>query len=487
MNRVSKSMKQRLPGRLVMGFVALIAAAGIQAGGEHSSAPEGPLTALQRLSSAAALEQARSQRLNLNIPVQQWQTAEGLRVLFWPNDQIPLLETRLVFDAGAARDGDMSGLASAVSSLMDEGTTLRSAQAVAEGFERVGAEFSASSYRDMALLQLRTLSQPEYRDQALALFAEIAGKPAFSDEAWLRLQESLRIGQRQRLQSPSGRAGLQFYQTLYGTHPYANPLAGFAASVQRIATQDIKAFHARHYTVENAVLVLVGDIDRSNADRIAREISVALLPGPASEPLPLPKSVTRSQRQHIEMPSQQTFVLLGELGLSRQDADYFPLIVANEILGGGGFGSVLTRELREKRGLTYSVSSQFVPMRVPGPFQVSFATRADQAEAALALTQQILRDFVRQGPEASAVANAIAQLTQTFPRSLVRTDAIASYLGMMGFYQLPPDFLSRYVEQLSAVTPEQVRDALQRRIHPDRMIVITAGQKRPTSAVKDPR
>jgi zinc protease len=480
-------MKQRPSWRRALGFVALMAVANVQAGADHSSTPGGPLTALQRLTSAADLEKARSHRLSLSIPVQQWQTAEGLRVLFWPNDQIPLLDTRLVFDAGAARDGDMSGLASAVSSLMDEGTRHRSAQAVAEGFERLGAEFSASSYRDMALLQLRTLSQPEYRDQALALFAEIASQPAFSEEAWLRLQESLRIGQRQRLQSPSGRAGLEFYQSLYGSHPYANPLAGFAASVQSIKTKDIKAFHTRFYTVENAVLVLVGDIDRPTAEHIALEISGALLPGAAAEPLPLPKAMKRSQRHHLEMPSQQTFVLLGELGLSRQDPDYFPLIVANEILGGSGFGSVLTRELREKRGLTYSVNSQFVPMRVPGPFQISFATRADQAEAALALTQQILRDFVRQGPDAAAVANAVAQLTQAFPRSLVRTDAIASYLGMMGFYQLPPDYLSRYVEQLSAVTPEQVRDALQRRIHPDRMVVITAGQKRPSLAEKDAR
>lgn len=487
MIKVGNSMKQQSSWRMAVCFVALMAGAGVQAGADHGSTPDGPLTALQRLSSSAALEQARSQRLSLNIPVQQWQTAEGLRVLFWPNDQIPLLDTRLVFDAGAARDGDMSGLASAVSSLMDEGTMRRSAQAVAEGFERVGAEFSASSYRDMALMQLRTLSQPEYRDQALALFAEMASQPAFSEEAWLRLQESLRIGQRQRQQSASGRAGLQFYQSLYGNHPYANPLAGFASSVQSIKTNDIKAFHARFYTVENAVLVLVGDIDRTSAERIASEISGALLPGPAAEPLPLPKAVKRGQREHIEMPSQQTFVLLGELGLSRLDADFFPLIVANEILGGSGFGSVLTRELREKRGLTYSVSSQFVPMRVPGPFQISFATRADQADAALALTQQILRDFVRQGPDAAAVANAVAQLTQAFPRSLVRTDAIASYLGMMGFYQLPSDYLSRYVEQLSAVTPEQVRDALKRRIHPDRMIVITAGQKRPPSATKDAR
>ncbi|MES3039612.1 MAG: pitrilysin family protein [Pseudomonadota bacterium] len=454
-----------------------IAAMPALAGGEHTSSPDGPLTALTRLSSAPALAEAQSRRLGLDVRVQQWLTPEGLRVLYWPNDQIPLLDARLIFDAGAARDDDLPGLASAVSSLMNEGTPQFTAQQVAERFERVGAEFSAASYRDMALLQLRTLSQPEYRDQALDMLAEVATHPAFEAAAWQRLQESLRIGQRQRQQSPSGRAGLQFYQQLYGDHPYANPPAGLASSVQRITPADLKAFHARYYTVRNAVLVLVGDIDRKTAETIAANFSQRLPAGDAAPQLPEPEPLKKAKRQHIEMPSQQTFVLLGELGLSRLDPDYFPLLVANEILGGSGFGSVLTRELREKRGLTYSVNSQFVPMRMPGPFQISFSTRADQAEAALKLTQQLLADFVRTGPDAAAVNNAIAQLTQAFPRSLMRSDAVASYLAMMGFYQLPADYLSRYVEQLAAVTPAQVQSALQRRVHPDRLVIITAGQK----------
>lgn len=469
---------RRVKSWLLAGVMLTVSAMPAMAGGEHSSTADGLLTALARLSSAPALAEAQASRLGLDIRVQQWLTPEGLRVLYWPNDQIPLLDARLVFDAGAARDGDLPGLASAVSSLMDEGVGERSAQQVAERFEQVGAEFSAASYRDMALLQLRTLSQSEYRDQALDMLAEVAAHPAFEAVAWQRLQESLRIGQRQRQQSPSGRAGLEFYQCLYADHPYANPPAGLASSVQRITPADLKAFHARYYTVRNAVLVLVGDIDRKTAEDIAAKFSQRLLAGDAAPALPEPEPLKNARRQHIEMSSQQTYVLLGELGLSRHDPDYFPLLVANEILGGSGFGSLLTRELREKRGLTYSVSSQFVPMRMPGPFQISFSTRADQAEAALKLTQQLLADFVRTGPDAAAVNNAIAQLTQAFPRSLMRSDAIAGYLAMMGFYELPPDYLSRYVEQLAAVTPAQVQSALQRRVHPERLVIITAGQKR---------
>ena len=221
---------RRVKSWLLAGVMLTVPAMPAMAGGEHSSTADGPLTALARLSSAPALAEAQARRLGLDIRVQQWLTPEGLRVLYWPNDQIPLLDARLVFDAGAARDDDLPGLASAVSSLMDEGTEQRSAQQVAERFEQVGAEFSAGSYRDMAILQLRTLSQPDYRDQALDMLAEIAAHPAFADAAWQRLQESLRIGQRQRQQSPAGRAGLEFYQRLYADHPYANPPAGLGAA-----------------------------------------------------------------------------------------------------------------------------------------------------------------------------------------------------------------------------------------------------------------
>lgn len=453
-----------------------------QAGGDHGGVGPGPLTALARLDSVVALTGARTNPPTVSLPAVNWVTAEGVRVYWWQNDQLPMLDVRLVFDAGSARDGELPGLASAVSSLMDEGTRERTGQQVAEGFEQIGAEFGASSYRDMALLQLRVLSAPAQRDPAVALFAEVASAPAFAPEAWARLQESMRIGQRQRQQSPAGRAGLLFYQKLYGSHPYAAPPAGLASSVDRITPTELRDFHARYYSAGNAVMVLVGDIDRASAERVAAGVSKRLLAGARAEPLPEAQPLARGLRLHEEFPSQQMHVLLGEIGITRLDPDYFPLLVGNELLGGSGFGTLLTRELREKRGLTYSVSSRFIPMRAAGPFQISFSTRADQAEPALKLTRQLLRDFVERGPDPVDVQAAIDNLTQAFPRSLANNEQVASFLGMMGFYDLPDDFLDQYMTRLRSVTPAGVQAAIARHLHPDRLLVITVGQKSPPKA-----
>lgn len=456
-------------------LVLLLVCAGVaRAGGEHGVSP-GPLTALQTFPPAAAQEPLRHVVPEIRIRPQTWTTASGLRVLYWRAPQLPLLDARLVFDAGAARDGDLSGLASAVSHLLDEGTASHDANAIAVGFEQVGATFSTASYRDMALMQLRVASDPAQRDPALNLFAEVAATPIFPADAWLRLQESMRIGQRQRQQSPAGRAGLMFYQRLYGDHPYANPPAGLAPALARMTPDDFRAFHLRFYTAGNAVLVLVGDLDEASARGVADRIGGRLLPGTAAPALPVPAPLTKAVRIQQDFPSQQVHVLIGELGITRDDPDYFPLMVANELLAGGGFGSLLMRELREQRGLTYSVSSSFVPMRARGPFQISFSTRSDQATQALALTQKLLREFSQQGPSADDVSNAVDNLVQAYPRALASNEQIAGYLTMMGFYGLPDDYLARYVGRLQAVTPAQVREALQRHLHPDRQLVITVG------------
>lgn len=435
----------------------------------------GPLLSLTRVEAAKPLLQRRLQPASVHVPLRQWVTEDGLRVAWLHTPQLPMLDARLIYDAGAARDGSQPGLATALTSLLDEGTEVRDAQAVAEGFEQLGAVFSASSFRDMAMLQLRVLSEPGVRDAAMALLAEVASRPALTEQDWLRQQESMRIGQRQRQQSPAGRAGLLFFQKLYGDHPYANPPGGLAAAIERMRIEDIRAFHRRYFSRQNAVLVLVGDLSLADAEVLARQVSVQLPAGQPAPALPPVPALTKAIRHHENFASQQVHVILGEVGISRQDPDYYALTVANELLGGSGFGTLLMRELREKRGLTYGVSSQFALMREAGPFQIAFSTRADQAEAALELTQSLLRRFVQEGPAAAEVARAKQNLMQSFPRYLASNDQLASYLGLMAFYGLPGDYLDQYLSRLAAVTPEQVRDAVSRRLHPDRMLVVTVG------------
>ncbi len=454
------------------------------AGPEHGGVSPGPLTALDKLQSAPALIAERNNTPAVHVALERWTTDEGLRVMWSRNTQLPLLDIRLVFDAGAAREGDFPGAAVAVSSLLNEGTRTRTAQQVAEGFEQIGANFSAASYRDMALVSLRVMSDAERRNAAAALLSEVVGEPRFALDDWHRLQESMRLNLMRRQQSPAGRAGPTFYQSLYGNHPYSRTPGGDVDSIKRMTPTDIAAFHQRYYTAKNGVLVLVGDIARADAEALARQLSQALPAGEKAADLPAVMPLTKPERVHQVFPSEQVHIVLGEVGISRSDPDYFALIVGNELLGGSGFGTLLTRELREKRGLTYSVTSQFIPMRAAGPFQISFSTRHDQAAEALALTRQLLSDFVRQGPSEADVSAAKASLSQAFPRSVASNDQVASFLAMIGFYELSDKFIDDYIGQLAAVDLAQVRAAMRRHIHPERLLVVTVGRLGEKSATK---
>ena len=462
--------------RLLGVALVLLTASMAWAGAEHGGVSPGPLTALGKLRSAPTLLAERERTPAVHVPITRWTTAEGLRVMWSRNTQLPLLDVRLVFDAGAAREGDQAGVAAAVSSLLDEGTTTRSAQQVAEGFEQIGANFSAASYRDMALVSLRVMSDAPRRDAATALLADVIGHPRFASADWQRLQQAMQLSLRQRLQSPAARAGQSFYQALYGDHPYARTPGGDPISLQRMTPADLAAFHQRYYSASNGVLVLVGDITQADAQALAASLSRALPAGTPAPALAPVKPLIQANRVHQVFASEQVHIILGEVGISRDDPDYFALMVGNELLGGSGFGTLLTRELREKRGLTYSVTSQFIPMRAAGPFQISFSTRHDQAADALALTRQLLADFVRKGPSEADVRAAKANLSQAFPRSISSNDQVASFLAMIGFYNLPESFIDDYTGRIAAVDLAQVRAAMSRHIHPERLLVVTVGR-----------
>jgi zinc protease len=187
--------------------------------------------------------------------------------------------------------------------------------------------------------------------------------------------------------------------------------------------------------------------------------------------LPLAQAVN----ERIHHPSAQAHILLGAPVLTRDDPDYFPLVVGNHVLGGSGLVSRVSNVIREQRGLAYSAYSYFIPMRAAGPFVMGLQTRGDQAGEATALLRQTLDEFIADGPSEQELAAAKRNLTGGFPLRLDSNKEIVEYLAMIGFYRLPLDWLDRYVERVNAVTVPQVRDAFARRIDPERLVLIRVG------------
>ncbi len=409
--------------------------------------------------------------------IQHWVTDNGARVYFVAAPELPMVDIQITFDAGSARDGERPGLALLTNGLLSEGAGPWDADAIAARFEGVGAAFSNSAGRDMASLSLRSLTRPELLEQALATLEAIVERPTFPVTAFERERSRLLVAIDRRGQDPGAQAQLAFYRALYGEHPYAHPPGGYRETVEAIERQDLLAFHRRYYVARNAVIAIVGAVDRAQAERLAERLSDELPAGEPAPALPPPPEGGEERRVAIDFPSTQSHILMGQLGVYRGDPDYFPLFVGNHILGGAALVSRIFDEVREKRGLAYSAYSYLVPMRRHGPYLMGLQTRNDQAEEALSVLQQTVARFVADGPTEEELRAAKANLVGGFPLRIDTNRKILGYLSMIGFYGLELDYLDRFTGRIEAVTLEQVRDAFQRRVQPQRMVTVVVGQE----------
>ena len=221
----------------------------------------------------------------------------------------------------------------------------------------------------------------------------------------------------------------------------------------------------------------MGDLGKGEAKRVAKKIAGSLVAGSKAPSLAPVHELASEKIRRIDFPSTQTHIMMGMPGMRRGDPDYFPLYVGNYILGGGGLVSRLSQEIREKRGLSYSVYSYFYPLRDNGPFVMGLQTRNNQSEQALKVMRATLADFVKNGPRKEELEAAKKHITGGFPLRLDNSGKIAGYLAVMGFYELPLTYLDDFNKRVEAVTLEQIDDAFRRRVNPDRMVTVVVGGK----------
>ncbi|UFH49652.1 M16 family metallopeptidase [Pseudomonas sp. KNUC1026] len=444
-----------------------------------------PAPARKGLESVAQLSQAAPVHRELNV--QRWTTETGARVMFVEAHELPMFDLRLTFAAGSSQDGEQPGLGLLTNAMLNEGVAGKNVEAIAQGFEGLGADFRNGSYKDMAVATLRSLSAGDKREPAVQLFSEVVGHPTFPADSLARIKNQLLASFEFRKQNPGYLASSAFAEQLYGQHPYAHNSEGDAKSVKGITQEQLRAFHKRAYAAGNTVITLVGDLTLEQAKAIAEQVSSALPKGPALALMPEPAE-PKPGVTHIEFPSKQTHLLLGELGIQRDDPDYAALSMGAQILGGGAFGTRLMSEVREKRGLTYGVYAGFTAMQAKGPFSISLQTRANQSQGTLELVQNILRDYLKTGPTEQELADAKRELAGSYPLTNASNAAIAGQLGAMGFYNLPPSFLEDFMSQSQALTVEQVRDAMNKHLDAGKLVVVSVGptvEQQPLPAPSD--
>lgn len=410
------------------------------------------------------------------LDIQTWQTGNGAKVLFVEARELPMVDLRVVFDAGSARDGARPGLARLTAVLLDEGAGDLDADAIARRFDEVGAGFGVRVGRDTASVSLRSLTDAELLRPALDTFATVLAEPGFGEDAFERERRRTLVALQNLEQNPGDLAERAFYEQLYGRHPYATPELGRTGTVRALNPADVRAFHERHYVGRNAVVAIVGALSRKEAERLAEQAVGRLPAGEAAAPLPEAKRLLSAPRTvQVEHPSAQTHLWVGQGGMRRGDPDYFPLYVGNHILGGSGFGSRVLDEVREQRGLAYSAYSYFRPLAVEGPFIMGLQTQRSQADDARQVLQQTLGAFVAEGPTEEELEDAKRNITGGFPLRVDSNSDILAYLAVIGFYDLPLDYLQTFNDNVMAVTAEQIRDAFSRHIQPDRLLTVQVG------------
>ena len=409
------------------------------------------------------------------LDIQSWQTSEGARVLFVERHELPMLDVSVDFAAGSARDpASRSGLAKLAHSLLDQGAGGLSESEIAHRLADVGAVLGGSFDRDRAGVTLRTLAAARERDQAIATFLRVLHAPDFPEAVVRREKQRLIAAIREAEADPGTVAEKAFYRKLYGSHPYAQDESGEPEAVARITRADLQRFHRAHYSAPNAVISIVGDLTRAEAEALAQRIATGLGRAPAVAPLAQPVAPPAGETR-LAHPSAQSHVLLGALGVRRNDPDFFPLFVGNYVLGGGGFDSRLLKEVRDQRGYAYSAYSYFLPMALSGPFQVGLQTKLAQTDDALKVARDTVRSFIAEGPSEAELVQAKANLTGGFPLRIDSNRKILEYLAVIGFYGLPRDYLDTWVDRVKAVDVAAVRDAFARRLNADAMVTVVVG------------
>jgi zinc protease len=426
------------------------------------------------------------------IPIQHWTQPSGAQVYFVPSPSIPMVDVRLEFDAGGRREpADKAGLASVTAGMTDKG--IGPAQEIAgaptpyplpldenqlsDAWTDLGAGFGGSAGSDRMSFSLRSLTYPDLLGKAVQLAARPLGEPAFPADIWVRERQRLAAAIREANTRPATVAAHAYAAAVYGTHPYGYEMT--EATLDRITVDDMRQLY-RLVQPCRAKVSIVGAVTRAQADAMVTTL-LSRLPSTLQgrcEPLPPVAEVaplTAPLERDIPFASAQAHVLIGQPGYKRNDPDYFALLVGNYILGGGGFVSRLTEEVREKRGLTYNISSHFAPGLHAGAFTVSLQTRPDQTEEAVRVARNVVARFVADGPTAAELKAAKDNLIGGFPLFIDSNRKLLDNIANIAWNGLPLDYLDTWTAKVQRITAADVKAAFARKLQPQRMVTVIVG------------
>ena len=416
------------------------------------------------------------------LPIENWTQTSGAQVFLVQSPAIAMVDVQIDFDAGLRRDpADKAGLASVTAMMLSKGVKANGANAalddnqLSEAWADLGASFSAGAGADRMSFSLRSLTYPDLLGKAVDLAARQMGQPAWPNAIWLRERERIAASIKEANTRPATIAGRAFNQAVYGAHPYG--FEATEASLAVISVADMQAAYTALVLPCRAKVSIVGAVTKPQADALVTRLLGQLPKSECSllQVIPEVEPLKKAGDKRITFESAQAHVLIGQPGYKRDDPDFFALLVGNHILGGGGFTSRLTNEVREKRGLTYSVYSGFQPGSHAGAFILGLQTRPDQAAQAVQVSKDVLAKFVAEGPTEIELKAAKDNLIGGFALRIDSNRKLLDNVANVAWNKLPLNYLDVWTQQIDKITTVQIKAAFQRKLQPERMVTVVLG------------
>ncbi len=404
-------------------------------------------------------------------------TKNGITLLWLEQASLPVISVQVLVRAGAMHDPkDKAGLANMTASLLEEGTASRSATEISETADFIGARFGASAGKDYTTLRLRVLKKE--LATGFDLLSDVLMHATFDETEVTRIQKQVLGGIRAEKDRPRSIAMRGFQTAVYGTHPYRHAVVGNEDSVPTITSSDLRTFYQNHYRPNNTIIAIVGDIKEDEAKKLLDDYLGKWQQKRISSPqfAPLPARHTKIE-QHLEKNLSQATVILGHLGIRRSSADYYPVLVMNYILGGGGFSSRMMADIRDDRGLVYSIYSRFSTNLFQGDFRVSLQTKSSSVGEAITGVLQEMKKIKQTPVSAIELEEAKSYLAGSFPLRIDSSNKVARMLIQIEFYGLGLDYFEKHVQAIQAVTQTEVQTVAKKYLKPEHYVLIVVGKK----------
>lgn len=401
----------------------------------------------------------------------------GMILLLSEKHELPVVTVSMAIRAGSiVEPPDKPGLASITASLLTQGTKRRSANQISREIDFIGGSLAVSGGDDFAGANLRVLKKD--LKTGLDLLADVLMSPAFDQkEIDRKVKESLASIQRQK-EDPETIAGEAFTKTVFGAHPYGRTSDDVAAYLPRLVRKDIEEFYAWRYGPNNCIVAVVGDVKEKEILALLNERFRGWKAAETKDPShAAPPPIAALTVKKMDKNITQANIAAGQVGISRENPDFYAVVVMNYILGGGGFSSRLMDNIRDNRGLAYDVHSSFAAQREPGAFRVWTQTKNESANEAIAEIFKELKRIRTEPVSDKELADAKAYLTGSFPLKMDTSAKIAGMLTSIEIYNLGLDYPQKYPALINAVTKEDILRVAKKYIEPDRMAVVVLGNQ----------